>query len=527
MNYQALYRKYRPKAFDDVTGQTTTIKILQNSIINKKVAHAYLFYGPRGTGKTSVAKIFARAVNCESPKDGIQCENCSNCMASSQKECMDIVEIDAASNNGVDEIRELKSKVSFVPTELKYKVYIIDEVHMLSTGAFNALLKTLEEPPEYIIFILATTELHKVPATIISRCQTMEFRKLTESQIVDRLKQISNNEKIDINDQALEEIAKCSNGGLRDAIGLLEKVSTYKTSKVEVDDVRTISGNISQSEIEEFKQLFLDKDINKLINKINDYYDNGIDLSKIIYDLIELLTNDIISNKLDTNISSIIFKLDELLSEMNKSENPKLIMEVALLNILYDKKYSNADIPKIIDIPLDKNQKPNKEEPKKEEIVIEVTEEITPPADNTNIKKIRVSNTLAKAKKEYKNQLISNWKNISDLAFDKKFGNLARLLESDVSPAAVSDEYIVLTAKQTGISESINNDLDSVEKIFEKTFNTKYKTVCITETEWNEFIELYKKDKSVFTYVSENEEKTKEEKKTKQLKNKAKELFED
>ena len=185
MSYQALYRKYRPKSFDDVTGQTITIKILQNSIINNKVAHAYLFYGPRGTGKTSVAKIFSRAVNCESTKNGIQCEKCDYCMASSQKECMDIIEIDAASNNGVDEIRELKSKVSFVPTELKYKVYIIDEVHMLSSGAFNALLKTLEEPPEYIIFILATTELNKVPSTIVSRCQTMEFKKLTENQIVD------------------------------------------------------------------------------------------------------------------------------------------------------------------------------------------------------------------------------------------------------------------------------------------------------------------------------------------------------
>ena len=517
MSYQALYRKYRPKSFDDVTGQTTTIKILQNSIINNKIAHAYLFYGPRGTGKTSVAKIFSRAVNCESPKNGIQCEKCSCCMASSQKECMDIIEIDAASNNGVDEIRELKSKVSFVPSELKYKVYIIDEVHMLSTGAFNALLKTLEEPPEYIIFILATTELNKVPSTIISRCQTMEFRKLTDNQMVDRLKHISTQEKIEIAEDALMEIAKASNGGLRDAIGLLEKVSTYKTTNIEIDDVRTISNNISYKDLEEFKELFLNKNINELINKINKYYDEGIDLSRIVYSLIDQLTTDVINNKSQSNTSSIVFKLDELLSNMNKSENPKLIMEVALLNILSD---SNEGTPKFIEnskTPISPIKEETSKKIEKEKIIENSVN------NNEDIKNIRVGNALSRAKREYLDPFKKGWKNINDLAFDKKHGNIARLLVSDITPAAASDEYIILKSKLNGISESINNDLISVETIFNKIFNLNYKAICVSESEWNDTIEAYKKDKTVFTYQQEEVKKTKKEEKN--LKEKAKELF--
>ena len=271
MKYQALYRKYRPKNFDEVVGQNITMKILKNAIMNDHISHAYLFYGPRGTGKTSIAKIFARTVNCNNSKNAIPCEKCDECLYSINPGCPDIIEIDAASNNGVDEIRELKSKITFTPSELKYKVYIIDEVHMLSTGAFNALLKTLEEPPEHAIFILATTELQKVPLTIISRCQTLEFKKIDDSSMKLKLSEISKKEKIDISESGILEIIKNSNGGLRDAIGLLEKANSY-TDKIDENTIKEISGNLTDNELENFIKKVENNQLDLLIESINDYY---------------------------------------------------------------------------------------------------------------------------------------------------------------------------------------------------------------------------------------------------------------
>ena len=227
MLYQALYRKYRPKTFNDVAGQEVIVKTLKNIIKNNKLTHAYLFIGPRGTGKTSIAKIFAKTINCENSKDGISCENCDICISNNNNENIDVIEMDAASNNGVDEIREIKNHVTLLPTMSKYKVYIIDEVHMLTTGAFNALLKTLEEPPKHVIFILATTEPHKIPLTIISRCQSFEFKPIPKSVMTQKLKYICDEEKINVTDDALDLIAIDSNGGMRDAIGLLDQLNAY------------------------------------------------------------------------------------------------------------------------------------------------------------------------------------------------------------------------------------------------------------------------------------------------------------
>ena len=225
--YQALYRKYRPQTFDDVVGQTSIVKVLKNSIEQHKFCHAYMFFGSRGTGKTSLSKIFARAVNCLDPIDGNPCGKCKNCLAASEKECVDILEIDAASNNGVDEIRELRNKINLVPAELKYKVYIIDEIHMLSIGAFNALLKTLEEPPEHAIFILATTDPQKVPETIISRCQCFSFQRISTDMLIRRLEYVCNCENIKIENDVLKEIALAADGGMRDSLGMLDKLSSY------------------------------------------------------------------------------------------------------------------------------------------------------------------------------------------------------------------------------------------------------------------------------------------------------------
>ena len=226
--FKVLYRKYRPKSFDEIVGQEYTVKMLKNAIIGNKISHAYLFTGPRGTGKTSTAKIFAKTINCENSTDGIPCGKCSSCLNINNN--ADIIEIDAASNNGVDEIREIINNVKVAPSFSKYKVYIIDEVHMLSQSAFNALLLTLEEPPKHIVFILATTNVESVPITILSRCQRYEFKKLSLEEIENHLNYVSKNEKIDITTDAIKEISYLSEGGLRDALSILNQLSTSNSS---------------------------------------------------------------------------------------------------------------------------------------------------------------------------------------------------------------------------------------------------------------------------------------------------------
>ena len=252
--YYALYRKYRPQTFDDVIGQQVIIKTLKNSIINNKISHAYLFTGPRGCGKTTIAKILAQTINCQNLQGSEQCGECVFCTQLKEKKAIDIIEIDAASNNGVDEIREINNKVNLVPAVGKYKVYIIDEVHMLSISAFNALLKTLEEPPSHVVFILATTEPHKIPATILSRCQRFDFKPLTVKEIKTNLKNIAEKEKIAIEEEALNLVAEAAEGGMRDAIGILDQVSAYSTTEINLNDVNNVTGRISNQKFIELMQ---------------------------------------------------------------------------------------------------------------------------------------------------------------------------------------------------------------------------------------------------------------------------------
>jgi DNA polymerase-3 subunit gamma/tau len=521
MEYHALYRKYRPRNFDEVVGQKVTIQILKNAIERKHISHAYLFYGPRGTGKTSIAKILSRTVNCENPKNGITCEKCDSCINSKENGCVDIIEIDAASNNGVDEIRELKNKISFVPSFLKYKVYIVDEVHMLSIGAFNALLKTLEEPPEHAIFILATTELQKVPLTIISRCQTLEFKKIDDKSMNDALKKIAEKENIQIDSNAINEIVRYSNGGMRDSIGLLEKASSYTNEPITEDIIKEISGNVSEKDLIDFISL-LDKDkIEDLLNKIKKYYSEGIDLIKLTNNIIDYLRNQMIDKKTyDKNTCKLIIKLDELVSSMEKSENPKILFEASLIDYLLEdnntksgvKEQYQEDKTKIVEKSIEEPvQELNQNNHKEEKIISE------------DLKVIRVGNTLCAPNKEKISKIRSNWDKIKDLGFDDKYGNIARLLSSDVTPVAASETNVILISKLNGIANQINEEMPNIEKIFELQFNDKSKIVCLSEQEWKKYTDEYKQDKSKFVY----QEEPVIEKKNKSLKEKAKELFED
>ena len=287
MAYQALYRKWRPQKFEDMVGQTAVTKTLKNAIIHHKTSHAYLFTGPRGTGKTSAAKIFAKAINCLNPKDGEPCNDCLLCKGITEGTIGDVIEIDAASNNGVEEIRDIRDKARYAPTQATYKVYIIDEVHMLSTGAFNALLKTLEEPPKDVIFILATTEPHKIPATIISRTQRFDFRRITNDEIIQRLRYILEQEEIAYEEEALSVIARCANGGMRDALSLLDQVISFSDDKVSFEQAIQVSGSLTDDLMIEFVRLLTQQQAQAALLQLQDLLLLGKEASRLIEEWLE------------------------------------------------------------------------------------------------------------------------------------------------------------------------------------------------------------------------------------------------
>lgn len=286
MAYQALYRVFRPQAFQDIVGQSHVTKTLQNAIVQNKISHAYLFSGPRGTGKTSAAKVFAKAINCERSTDGEPCNECDTCKGITDGSNPDVLEIDAASNNGVEEIRDIREKVKYAPTNSKYKVYIIDEVHMLSTGAFNALLKTLEEPPKHVIFILATTEPHKLPLTIISRVQRFDFKRITTQDITAHMASILDSESIQYEDKALQIIGRAAEGGLRDALSLLDQVISFGSEAVGVEDALEITGSVAQNLLTDLVEAVMDKDPKQAISTLSSLLAEGKDPVRLVEDLL-------------------------------------------------------------------------------------------------------------------------------------------------------------------------------------------------------------------------------------------------
>lgn len=356
--HKALYRVYRPKNFSDVIGQEHIVRTLKNQIENNNVGHAYLFCGTRGTGKTSTAKIFSRAVNCTNLHNDEPCNECENCREILEDKNMDVVEIDAASNNSVDDIRELRENVKYSPAKAKYKVYIIDEVHMLSQGAFNALLKTLEEPPSYVIFILATTEPHKIPATILSRCQRFDFKRVTVKDISSRMRYICEKEGIEADEKALNLIARNSQGALRDALSILDQCISFEGNKISYNDVIELLGSVNIEQLFDLAESVIKEDTRKSLQILNDFIIWGKDVRNLVNDLIDHFRNLMvckISNDLDeiislpeetidllkqqaetidtNNLIRILNILSEAQDGMKISSNPRVLMEVTMMKI--------------------------------------------------------------------------------------------------------------------------------------------------------------------------------------------------
>ncbi|HEY4553516.1 MAG TPA: DNA polymerase III subunit gamma/tau [Bacillaceae bacterium] len=328
MSYQALYRVWRPQVFADVVGQGHVTKTLQNALLQQKISHAYLFSGPRGTGKTSAAKILAKAVNCEKMPVSEPCNECPSCRGVTDGSIPDVIEIDAASNNGVEEIRDIRDKVKYAPNAVPFKVYIIDEVHMLSIGAFNALLKTLEEPPKHVIFVLATTEPHKIPLTIISRCQRFDFKRITAHDIVGRMAHIATESGLQYDDKALHVIARAAEGGMRDALSLLDQAVSFSSERVTVEDALTVTGSVAQSHLNRLAKAVHENDISSALGALEEFLHQGKDPARFTEDLI-LYFRDMLLHKTAPNLEESLERamLDEEFKQLAEEVKPEQIYE--------------------------------------------------------------------------------------------------------------------------------------------------------------------------------------------------------
>ncbi len=545
--YHALYRKYRPKDFDSVVGQDSIIKTLKNSIIHKNFSHAYMFFGPRGTGKTSVSKIFARNINCLNPKNGIACEECDACKVSFSKDCVDIIEIDAASNNGVDEIRDLKNKISLVPSELRYKVYIIDEVHMLSIGAFNALLKTLEEPPEHAIFILATTDPQKVPETIVSRCQCFSFKRISDNAIVDRLRYVCNCENIEIDDNVLEKISILSDGGLRDSLGMLDKLVSYSDHKITIEDFNDVNGVVSDEDISKFLDYILTGNIVEILNFIKYVNDSGKNLIQVITQLIVFSRNMVVDyyiSKKDIKYSVDLLQnflnlINEKMFDIKKSGNTKIYIEMFLLKFVDDyilntnstmikvsndvnnhinktnngimkpkiksDNNSNPIFDKTVGLNSDFNEKKidnsnaslndngnNYMDDKNDDDYDNNDLVSIPKITNIDeIMKVRVNNTLAKADKNLLRLEMKNFTLLNDYTFDQEIGYLVCAI-LDAKLRVVSNDCLVLSYDYDSNARQNLNNLEKITDVYNKITNSNKNIAIITDEYWekvkNEYI---------------------------------------
>ncbi|MCK6225029.1 DNA polymerase III subunits gamma/tau [Mycobacteroides abscessus subsp. abscessus] len=559
MNYQALYRMFRPQSFNDVVGQEHVTKTLRNAISKGKQSHAYIFSGPRGTGKTSIAKVFAKAINCLNPHDGEPCNECAVCKGITQGTNGDVIEIDAASNNGVDEIRNIRDKVKYAPSESKYKVYIIDEVHMLTTGAFNALLKTLEEPPAHAIFILATTEPHKIPPTIISRAQRFDFKAISTEQIVERLRFVAQEQSLDYEEAALEFIAKASEGGMRDALSIMDQAIAFGDEHLTLQDVLDVTGSVDEASLNELFNDIVNGNVKEAFSRYHHFVSEGKEVNRLINDMIYFVRDTIMNKTINEQTSydaltqfdletlyHMIDIINDTLVSIRFSVNQNVHFEVLLVKLAEMVKTNPTKVENVATTPV--ATEPNNEvllqrmeqlenelKTLKAQGISQSNKKHTQTNTHSRSKRqskaafsmTQIAKVLDEANKEDIQLLKEHWQEVIDYAKSNDKKSLVSLLQNSI-PVAASRKRVLIQFDEEIHCEIVNKDEEkrkNIENVVCNIIDKNVEVVGVPSDQWMRVRSEYINHRKQNDHHSSESTKDNTKEETSDIAQKARDLF--